>query len=116
MASAEFPRRGEIYLVDFNPARGSEQAGVRPGVVVSNDVNNQHSPVVVVAALTRTIPSKRYPQNVHLPEGSPLRDAGTILCGQLNTIDKTRLLDKKGALTAAQINDLNRALRMSLHI
>jgi len=99
--------------VDFSPARGSEQAGNRPAVVVSNDVNNQHSPVVIVAAITRTIPTKAYPQNVALPAGA-LPDAGTILCGQLYTIAKERLGNFRGALQAPEVTDLNRALKVSL--
>lgn len=68
-------------MVDFNPARGSEQAGERPALVVSNDIGNQHASVVIVAAITSTIPSKQYPQCVPLPgrpEG-PLPRPGTIL-------------------------------------
>jgi mRNA interferase MazF len=101
-------------MVDFNPARGSEQAGVRPAVVVSNEINNQHSPVVIVAAMTKTVPAKHYPQNVHMPSGSPLPKEGTILCGQLNTVAKERLGDFRGELDDPQISQLNLALRMSL--
>jgi mRNA interferase MazF len=103
-------------MVDFNPARGSEQAGVRPAIVVSNDVNNQHSPVVIVAAITRTIPSRAYPQNVALPAG-PLPHAGTILGGQLYTIAKDRLGDHRGDLTDLDedlTSELDRALAVSL--
>jgi mRNA interferase MazF len=111
-----FPRRGEIYMVDFNPARGSEQAGMRPAVVVSNDINNEHSPVVIVAALTRTIPSRNYPQNVSLPADSPLPDAGTILGGQLYTIDRARLERHRGDLSEVQLRELDRALAISLSL
>ena len=111
-----FPRRGEIYLVAFNPARGSEQAGTRPAVIVSNEVNNQHSPVVVVAAMTRTIYPKQYPQNVQLPAGRPLNDAGTILGGQLYTIDQQRLIRHRGELDPSQLQALNNALRKSLQL
>jgi mRNA interferase MazF len=100
-------------MVDFNPARGSEQAGVRPGIVVSNDVANQHSPVVIIAAITSTIPEKQYPQNVHLPAGALPRE-GTIYCGQLYTIDKTRLQDHRGEIPANLFPDLDRALSVSL--
>lgn len=100
-------------MVDFNPARGSEQAGVRPAVVVSNDVNNQHSPVVIVAAMTRAPQRRNYPQNVHVPAGV-LPDEGTIYGGQLYTIDKTRLERYRGTLGAAKIAELDRALALSL--
>lgn len=118
MADAEifpraFPRRGEIYDVDFGQPRGSEQAGRRPALVVSNDINNKHSPVVIVAAITKTIPKKAYPFNVDLPAGIlPL--GGTIYCGQILTIDKTRLLRHRGALDETKISEVSEALRVSL--
>lgn len=83
-------------------------------VVVSNDVANKFSPVVVVATLTRTIPTKRYPQNVSLPEGRPLKDAGTILCNQLYTLDKAVLRERCGTLDPLQVEELNRALSVTL--
>jgi mRNA interferase MazF len=103
-------------MVDFNPARGSEQAGHRPALVVSNDIANQHGSVVIVAAITRTIPKKPYPQCVALPgrPQGPLPQPGTILCSQLITIDKTRLGDFRGALSANQVQQVDRALRASL--
>jgi mRNA interferase MazF len=111
---SDFPRRGEIYWIDFNPRRGSEQGGVRPAAVVSNDIINQHGPTVIVAALTRTIPSTNYPQNVHLPAGSPLADASTILCAQLLTVSKTRLQRHYGTLSESQMPELDRALSVAL--
>lgn len=108
-----FPRRGEIYDVDFGTPRGSEQAGRRPALVVSNDVNNQRSPVIIVATITKTIPKKAYPFNVDLPAGVlPL--GGTIYCGQLLTIDKTRLLRHRGELDDAKVAEVNRALCVAL--
>jgi mRNA interferase MazF len=112
----EFPRRGEVYMVDFNPARGSEQSGRRPCVIVSNNISNQHSPVVVVAAMTRKIPEKRYPQDVLLEAGNPLPDAGRIMTNQLTTVDKSRLEQCRGELDPAQVHELNRALAMSLAV
>ena len=109
-----FPRRGEIYDVNFNPARGSEQAGRRPAVIVSNDVSNQYSPVVIVAAITSNIPAKTYAWNVPLPAGQPLPLEGTIYGNQLLTVAKDRLEDHRGDLTAGQMADLGRALRISL--
>lgn len=108
-----FPRRGEVYDVDFNPARGSEQAGRRPAVVVSNNVNNQHSPVVIVAAITSKV-GRHYPQNVVLPAGAPLRLESMILGNQLTTVAKSRMETPRGALDASQLEELARALRVSL--
>jgi len=109
-----FPRRAEIYIVDFNPARGSDQAGKRPALIVSNDVSNQYSSVVLVAAITSSIPAKTYPWNVSLAAGQPLPLAGTIYCNQLVTVAKDRLEAHKGALAATQMADVDRALRISL--
>lgn len=111
-----FPRRGDIYYVnlDSGSRSGSEQTGARPAVVVSNNTNNQFSPVVIVAAMTTTMNEPPYPHTVVLPAGLPLQRAGTILCGQLVTIDKTRLEGYRGALSGDQIADLDRALVVSL--
>lgn len=107
------PRRGEIYDVDFGTPRGSEQAGRRPAVVVSNDINNRHGKVVIVAAITKTVPTKAYPFNVDLPAGI-LELPGTIYCGQLLTIDKTRLMRNRGTLDATKLDELNRALAVAI--
>ena len=110
---AGYPLRGEIYTVDFNPARGSEQAGIRPAVVVSGELNNRHSPVVVVAAMSSKVSKKKYPQNVYVPAG-PLPQEGVILGNQLTTIDKTRLLEYRGMLDPATIELLDRSLALNL--
>jgi mRNA interferase MazF len=81
---------------------------------VSNDINNQHSPVVVVAALTTKVSKKPYPQNLRLPAGRPLKKESTILGGQLTTIDKTRLETYCASLEADQVSELDDALRVSL--
>lgn len=108
-----FPRRGEIYIVDFGQPRGSEQAGRRPALVVSNDISNNRSPVVTVAAITKTIPTKNYPYNVDLPAGVlPL--GGTIYCGQLLTVDKNRLLRYRGTLDGRKLADVDKALVVAL--
>jgi mRNA interferase MazF len=109
----KFPRRGEIYMVDFNPARGSEQAGIRPALVVSNDVANRSSPNVTVAAITKTIPKRDYPFNVHLPAGDlPL--PGTICCAQVMTISKERLMRHRGQIDDQLLRNVDEALRVSL--
>jgi mRNA interferase MazF len=109
-----FPRRGEIYTVDFSPSRGSEQAGRRPAVVVSNDVGNQYSPVVTVAAITSNVPTKIYRWNVPLSAGQPLPLAGTIYCNQVLTIAKDRLENHRGDLSPTQVAALDQALRVAL--
>jgi mRNA interferase MazF len=102
--------------VDFNPARGSEQAGRRPAVVVSNDASNQHSSVVIVAAVTSKIPKRDYAWNVALAAGDPLPLAGVILGNQLVTVAKDRLLKHRGSLNGEQIRALDQALKISLNL
>lgn len=107
-----YPRRGEIHQVDFNPARGSEQAGMRPAVIVSDDAINRSAPVVIVAAMTTTM--KSYPQNVLLPAGKPMKQAGSIMAAQLLTLNKDRLMRYRAVLTTDQIEQLDRALIISV--
>lgn len=116
-------RRGEIYWIDWSPARGSEQAGRRPGLVVSNDLANEHAPVVVVAAMTTRRPSRPFPFLVEVAaaETGMARD-GTVNCLQLLTVDKQRLglSDGRGVAVAAgkvhasRMRDVDRALKASL--
>jgi mRNA interferase MazF len=108
------PRRGDIYWVDFSPTIGSEQSGRRPAVVVSNDIANRHASVVTVVPVTRTIPSKPYPHTVPLAAGEPLPYAGSILCAQVRTISKERLLDCTGVLSDDQIASVDTALKIAL--
>jgi mRNA interferase MazF len=109
-----FPRRGEIYWVNFDPARGSEQAGKRPAVVVTNDTLNQHSSVVTVAPITSAVPRKSYPHVVLLPVNTVLGREGAILCNQLRTIAKDRLEGHIGNLAEAHLAELERAIVVAL--
>lgn len=107
------PARGEIYWIDWSPARGSEQAGHRPGVVISVDSFNRRMPVVCVAALTTKIkPGIGTGISVLLPAGSPLPEAGQILPFQVMTIDQDRLQKYAGTLTPAQLQDVTKKLRL----
>lgn len=112
----DFPRRGQIHWVDFSPTKGSEQSGRRPALIVSNDTANQHSPVVVVVPLTSSQTAARFPQNVSLPAGRPLPDAGVILCGQIRTVSKERLDGYRGDLEAAQQEAVDKALGTALDL
>jgi len=83
-------RRGEIYWVEFNPVKGSEQAGLRPALVVQNDVGNRYSPTTIVVAITRTIPPRPYPFTVVIePEESGLSERSAVNCSQMATIQQT---------------------------
>ncbi len=107
-------KRGEIYWVAFDPVKGSEQGGVRPALVVQNDVGNQYSNTTVVVAITRTIPTKEYPFIVIIePEESGLPVRSAINCAQIATIQQTgpesRLLPPRGVATLRPIGRLSEA-------
>ncbi len=104
--------------MDFNPTRGSEQAGVRPALIVSNDIGNEHGAVVTVAAITHTVPKKAYPQNVSIPPNLLDPQGGTIFCGQVLTVSKERLGNLIAPLPADVMSrvDLALALHLSLPI
>jgi len=107
-------RRGQIFWVDFDPSRGSEQAGLRPALVVQNDVGNRYSPNTVVAAMTTKLGDKAYPTEVRLSDelfGKP----GVVLCSQILTVGQERL----GSSAVAQLDEatmarVDAALRLSL--
>jgi mRNA interferase MazF len=108
-----FPRRGEIWLVNWNPARGSEQAGIRPALVVQNNIGNEHSSTTIVAAISTTV--KLYPMNVLLdpPQGG-LTEPSIIKTSQLLTVSKDRLEKRLGMINQYKINEVNQALKLSL--
>jgi mRNA interferase MazF len=108
-----FPRRGEIWLVNWNPARGSEQAGKRPALVIQNDIGNDHASTTIVAALSTTI--RIYPMNVLIepPQGG-LTKPSIIKTGQILTVSKDRLEKKLGLIEDKKMVEVDRALRLSL--
>ncbi|NLD72114.1 MAG: type II toxin-antitoxin system PemK/MazF family toxin [Chloroflexi bacterium] len=122
-------RRGDIYWVAFDPVKGSEQGGLRPAVVVQNDVGNRYSPTTIVAAITRTLPPRPYPFTVIVsPEESGLPEVSLINCGQLATIQQagpaSRLRPPRGEdrvrpigrVSDERMRDVNDALRFSLEL
>jgi mRNA interferase MazF len=105
-------RRGEIYWVEFDPVKGSEQGGLRPALVVQNDVGNRFSPTTVVAALTRTIPPRPYPFVVIVEAAeSGLAERSVVNCAQLATIQQSgsasRLRPPRGELDVRAIGQLS---------
>ena len=84
-----FVKRGEIYWVQFDPVKGSEQGGLRPGLVVQQDVGNRHSPTTVIVAITSTTPPRSYPFVVVIePTESGLPNRSAVNCAQIATIQK----------------------------
>lgn len=98
---------------DFNPGRGSEQRGIRPAVVLQNDVGNQHASTTIVAAITSTL--KPYPVTVVLAKGEAgLSSASMVNLAQILTVDKARLRRRLGALSTARMAEVEAAIRVSL--
>ncbi|MBW1698463.1 MAG: type II toxin-antitoxin system PemK/MazF family toxin [Deltaproteobacteria bacterium] len=110
---ADFPRRGEIWLVNWNPGRGSEQSGIRPALIIQNDIGNEKAPTTIVAAISSSV--KVYPINVRLqpPEGG-LKRPSIVKASQILTISKERLEKRLGRLGQARMRDVDRAVKLSL--
>lgn len=109
------PQRGDIYWLDWDPARGVEQKGRRPGLVVQNDVGNRSSQATVVAAISAREQPRLFPFMVALGAGEGgLRKPSHVNCSQLLTIDKARLLEKVGSLSPERMREIDRALAYEL--
>ena len=107
-------RRGDIWWVEFDPVRGSEQGGTRPALVLQNDVGNRSSSVTIVAAITSQV-RHAYPFQIEIaPEESGLDRRSLTLLNQLRTVDKSRLIRRAGHLSAARMLDVERAIKRSL--
>jgi mRNA interferase MazF len=108
--------RGDVLEVDFNPAKGSEPAKVRPCVVVQNDVGNKHSPITIVAAITgaENVP-RRYPVDVPVSkqEGGLTKDS-VVQCNLIRCVDESRIQRYMGRLSANTMRGVEKALRISL--
>ncbi|MDD6847293.1 MAG: type II toxin-antitoxin system PemK/MazF family toxin [Oscillospiraceae bacterium] len=107
-------KRGEIYYADLSPVVGSEQGGVRPVLIVQNDVGNRYSPTVIAAAITSQQSKTKLP--THIPIGG--RDCGlqkdsVVLLEQIRTIDKQRLKEKMGTIDENSMNRVDNAISIS---
>ncbi|GAQ25251.1 type II toxin-antitoxin system PemK/MazF family toxin [Tepidanaerobacter syntrophicus] len=108
-------RRGEIFYADLNPVVGSEQGGIRPVLIVQNDVGNKYSPTVIIAAITSQIDKAKLPTHVELPSKDyGLEKDSVILLEQLRTIDKRRLKQKITILDQEIMKKVDKALKVSL--
>ncbi len=107
--------RGEVWMVDFSPARGSEQKGLRPALVIQNDVGNIHAGTTIVAAITTTI--TKYPVTVVLDRGEGgVTHLSMVNLAQILTLDKSRLKRKLGAISRVRLGEVDNALVISLGI
>lgn len=110
-------RRGDVYYADLRPVVGSEQGGIRPVLIVQNDMGNRHSPTVIIAAITSRMNKAKLPTHIEL--NSALYDMdkdSVVLLEQLRTIDKKRLRDKVCHLEGEVMRRIDRALMISLEL
>ena len=110
-------RRGDVYYADLRPVIGSEQGGIRPVLIVQNDIGNKHSPTVIVAAITSRMNKAKLPTHIELDSTRYEMDKDSvILLEQLRTIDKTRLKDKVCHLDCDIMEKVNKGLLISLEL
>lgn len=107
-------KRGDIYFADLSPVVGSEQGGVRPVLIVQNDVGNKFSPTVIAAAITSQRDKAQLPTHIQLSSQScGLQKDSVVLLEQVRTIDKRRLKEKMGRIDETAMSDIDRALSIS---
>ena len=110
-------KKGDLYFADLSPVVGSEQGGIRPVIVVQNDVGNKYSPTIIVAAVTSQMNKAKLPTHVAINAAeSGLSRNSVVLMEQLRTIDKRRLKERIGQLDSELLPDVNHALGISLGI
>ena len=108
-------KRGDIFYADLDPTIGSEQGGERPVLVIQNNIGNQHSPTIIVAAITSHLEKTSLPTHVNLPgKDNGLSRDSVILLEQIRTIDKSRLTFKISEVDCQIMNAVEKALKISL--
>ena len=108
-------KRGDMFYADISPVVGSEQGGIRPVLIIQNDLGNKYSPTVIAAAITSQTNKTKLPTHIELGENtSGLKSNSVVLAEQIRTIDKSRLKEKIGHIEDSEIiNQLNNALGVS---
>lgn len=107
-------KRGDIYYADLSPVIGSEQGGLRPVLIVQNDVGNKYSPTVIAAAITSQQTKTNLPTHIKInASGCGLTKDSVVLLEQIRTIDKQRLKEKMGTLDDPTMNGINKAISVS---
>lgn len=110
-------KRGELYFADLSPVVGSEQGGIRPVLIVQNDIGNKYSPTIIAAAITSKLNKAKLPTHIELSSKEyGLEKDSVVLLEQIRTIDKTRLREKIGELTEIKMNQINKAMMISLGV
>lgn len=110
-------KRGDIFLANLEPIKGSEQGGVRPVLIIQNNTSNKYSPVTIIAAITSKVFDKEFPTNVFLSKDeSRLDKDSTILLNQIRTIDKSRIIKKISTLNSFIMKKVDIAIKISLDL
>ena len=110
-------RRGDVYYADLRPVIGSEQGGIRPVLIIQNDIGNKHSPTVIIAAITSKMNKAKLPTHIELSAKQyEMERDSVVLLEQLRTIDKTRLKDKICHLDGEIMKRVDLALKVSLEL
>ena len=107
-------KRGDIYYADLSPVVGSEQGGIRPVLIIQNDIGNKYSPTVIAAAITSQKDKTKLPTHISVgAAGCGLSKDSIVLLEQVRTIDKQRLKEKMGSLDGISMDKVDRALSVS---
>ena len=110
-------KRGDIFYADLSPVVGSEQGGIRPVIIIQNDIGNKYSPTVIVSAITSQINKAKLPTHVEISsEEYGLNRDSVVLLEQIRTLDKRRLKEKIGHMTDSDMKKVNKALLISLNL
>ncbi len=107
-------KRGEIYFADLSPVVGSEQGGVRPVLVIQNDIGNKYSPTIIAAAITSQLTKAKLPTHIELDKVDGLPKNSVVLLEQIRTLDKRRLKEKICDISPIKMAEINNALLVSL--
>jgi len=108
-------KRGDIFYADLSPVVGSEQGGIRPVIIIQNDIGNKYSPTIIVAAITSQINKAKLPTHVEISsEEYGLNKDSVVLLEQIRTVDKKRLKEKIGHMSEKDIQKVDQALLISL--
>ncbi len=108
-------KRGDIFYADLSPVIGSEQGGVRPVLVIQNDIGNKYSPTIIISAITSQINKAKLPTHIEIsaPDYGLPKDS-VVLLEQIRTIDKKRLREKIGKFSDEMMENVNQCLKISL--
>jgi mRNA interferase MazF len=110
-----YPKRGEVYLVNFDPTTGAEIKKTRPALILQNNISNQYSRIIIVAVITSQFRETLYPTEVlvQAPEGG-LQVNSVVLLNQIRSIDKQRLIKRLGNLELETLQKVDEAIQISL--